>query len=211
MLFPAVSAILALNHFGFVFKSGTAGSGIIILLLLSIKQSHSQDMFMLMAAFAFSIVGDWFLSNMHGNANMFVTGIAFYFFAHLGYLFYALMNGNITRKFTIFLLLAYLIFFYIELYPAFNNIILMWAALIYLIVSCISLGAAMGLRGTSVTKWTFVFGIFLILFSDTIIAYKEFVGFNKLNFLILPTYYLAHMSIIFSVMKRHLDKTKPGL
>jgi hypothetical protein len=48
----------------------------------------------------------------------------------------------------------------------------------------------------------------LILFSDTIIALKEFTGYNELNFLILPTYYLAHISITFSVMHRKLKSKK---
>ena len=60
----------------------------------------------------------------------------------------------------------------------------------------------MGLRGSQVAKWAYVFGIFLILFSDTIIAYKEFVGYNELNYLILPTYYLAHIAIVFSIIKK---------
>lgn len=157
-----------------------------------------------MSAFAFSIVGDWYMSNMGRNVDMFVAGIAFYFFAHVGYLLYALMNGKVKWKFSVILLTAYLLFFFQVLYPSYNDSILMWVTLIYLIISCISLGTAIGLRGNSISKWTYVFGIFLILFSDTIIAYKEFVEFNKLSFLILPTYYLAHITIIFSLMKRRL-------
>lgn len=209
LLIPAISAIMALQHFGFVFKSGTAGFGILILLFLYFKKlPQAKDILMLMAAFAFSIAGDWYLSNMHGSANMFVAGIAFYFLAHLGYLFYALLNGKVKWKFSLILLAAYLVFFFLELFPTFNDSILMSAALIYLVISCFSLGAAVGLGGNSVSKWAYVFGIFLILFSDTIIAYKEFVGFKELNFLILPTYYLAHISIVFSLTRRRSIELK---
>ncbi len=205
LLIPAISAILALLHFGFVFKSGTAGAGILILLFLYFKKlPQAKDILMLMAAFAFSIVGDWYLSNMRGSTNMFVAGIAFFFFAHLGYLLYALMNGKVKWKFSLIFLTAYLVFFFLELFPTFNDSILMLAALIYLVISCLSLGAAIGLSGNPVSKWAYVFGIFLILFSDTIIAYKEFVGYNELNFLILPTYYLAHIAIVFSIIKKRL-------
>jgi uncharacterized membrane protein YhhN len=209
LLIPAISAILALQHFGFVFKSGTAGFGILILLFVYFKKlPQAKDILMVMAAFAFSIVGDWYLSNMHGNADMFVAGIAFFFLAHVGYLLYALMNGKVKWKFTFILLAAYLVFFFLKLFPTFNDSILMLAALIYLVISCFSLGAAVGLRGNPVSKWAYIFGIFLILFSDTIIAYKEFVGYKELNFLILPTYYLAHIAIVFSLMKRRLIEFK---
>ncbi len=205
LLIPAISAILALQHFGFVFKSGTAGAGILILLLLYFKKlPQAKDILMVMAAFAFSIVGDWFLSNKHGDTGMLIYGRVFSFLAHVGYLIYALMNGKVKWKFTAILLAAYLVFFFLELFPTFNDSILMLAALIYLVISCFSLGAAVGLRGNQVSKWAYVIGIFLILFSDTIIAYKEFVGFKELNFLILPTYYLAHIAIVFSLMKRRL-------
>jgi len=58
----------------------------------------------------------------------------------------------------------------------------MWSAFVYLIISCLSLDAAIGRRGNPVTKLAYVFGVFLILFSDTIIAYKEFGSFKEFNF-----------------------------
>lgn len=209
LIAPTVFAILALNHYGFFFKSGTAGSGIAILLLLYFsKLPKAKDILFLMSAFLFSIVGDWFLSNKNGNANMFVYGIGFYFLAHLGYLFYALLNGRMNRIFTSVLLTLFLLFFVLVLYPSIDNQVLMYAALIYLVISCLSLGFAVGLRSEGIEKWTYVFGIFLILFSDTIIAFKEFVGYRDLDFLILPTYYLAHILIIFSLIKRKLPELK---
>ena len=78
----------------------------------------------------------------------------------------------------------------------------MLSALIYLLVSCLSVGAAVGIKADPVVKWAYAFGIFLILFSDTIISLKEFVGYNVLNFMILPTYYLAHISITFALIRK---------
>ena len=79
----------------------------------------------------------------------------------------------------------------------------MVAALIYLLISCFSLGAAVGIDAKPLVRWSYVFGIVLILFSDTIISLKEFVGHNELNGLILPTYYLAHISITFSLIAKN--------
>ena len=205
LLVPAASAVLALMHFGFFFKSGSAGAGILILLLLYFKKlPRAKDILMLIAAFAFSIAGDWFLSHRHGDVDRFIAGIAFFFLAHVGYLYYALANGKINLKFTTFLLAAYLLFFFLKLYPSLNDVVLMGATFVYLIISCLSLGASAGLRGNSIKKWSYILGIFLILFSDTIIALKEFAGYKELNFLILPTYYLAHIAIVFSAMNRFL-------
>ena len=81
LLAPVISAVLALLHFGFVFKSGTAGFGIVILLILYFDRlKQAKDVLLVMAAFMFSIVGDWFLSNMNGDAGMFIFGIVFFFF-----------------------------------------------------------------------------------------------------------------------------------
>lgn len=206
LIIPIVLAILALNGFGFIFKSGTAGAGILILSFIYFKKlKHASDIWMIIGAFLFSIAGDWFLSNMKGDSGMFVTGIALYFVAHVGYLTFALMNGKIKWTFTGILIVAYLVFFFLKLFPSFDDSVLMVAALIYLLISCLSLGAAVGIKTSPAVRWSFVFGIVMILFSDTIISFKEFVGYQELNRLILPTYYLAHISITLSLLlKKHL-------
>ncbi len=71
----------------------------------------------------------------------------------------------------------------------------MVTVLFYLIVSCVSLGAALGIKALPKIKLPYVFGIALVLFSDTIISFKEFVHYDALNVLILPTYYLAQIAI----------------
>ena len=53
LLIPFISAILALNHFGFLFKSGVAGGGILILLYLYGKQlKQLKDVWAIVGAFA---------------------------------------------------------------------------------------------------------------------------------------------------------------
>lgn len=203
LFIPAALAILALNGFGFFFKSGSAGGGILIILLLWFRQlKHSKDIWMIIGAFLFSIGGDWFMSNRQDNTEMFVAGIALFFIAHIGYLMYALMNGRIRWIFTGIVLAGFLVFFWLLLYSSINSRILMFAVLGYLLISCLSMGAAAGIDARPAEKWSFIFGIFLVLFSDTIIAFGEFVGYRELNFLILPTYYAAHLSITFSLIAK---------
>lgn len=203
LIFSTVSAMLALNNFGFIFKSGTAGIGIIILSLLNLRKAKPlKEVWMIVAAFLFSIAGDWFLSHSNNDSLMFSKGIALFFFAHIGYLSYALFNGKIKWLTTSILLIVFLIYFFVLLYPTFDDTVLMIASLIYLFISCLSFGASLGMKGDSVVKWTYVFGIFLVLFSDTIISLTDFLGYESLGFLILPTYYLAHIIITFSLMRK---------
>lgn len=207
MLFPVVSAILALVYHNFVFKAGVAGTGIMLLVILYYgKLKESGDILMILIAFLFSIGGDWFLSNRHGDISMFITGIGLFFFAHVGYFTYALMNGRLNRIFTLILLAAYLLFFFLKLYPSIDDRILLFAVLTYTLISCFSLGAAIGIKDNPFVKWIYFFGILMVLFSDTIIALREFAAYDNLQVLILPTYYLAQISITLSCMvKRRIS------
>ncbi|MGB5360009.1 MAG: lysoplasmalogenase [Eudoraea sp.] len=203
LLFAVISAIMALNTSEFFYKSGSAGVGIIILIILNFRKTKQpNDTWMIIGAFLFSIAGDWFMSNKLEDPTMFSKGIALFFIAHAGYLGFALLNGKIKWRFTLLILIAYLVFFFLLLYPSIEDKVLMYAALIYLLISCLTFGTSVGIKGDALFKWAYIFGIFLIVFSDTIIALTEFLGFDKLDFMILPTYYLAHISITFSIIRR---------
>jgi uncharacterized membrane protein YhhN len=210
LLISVLFAVLGVATSNFVFKSGTAGMGIIILTMLQLQKTKmSKDVWMLVAAFLFSIIGDWFLSNMNGDGMLFVKGIALFFMAHIGYLAYALLNGKIQWALTAMVLVGYLTFFFVLLYPTFTDMVLMMASLIYLLISCFSLGTSVGMKMNGMAKWSYVFGIIMILFSDTIISFKEFMDYHTFDVLITPTYYLAHICIIFSVIKRFENQEMP--
>jgi len=198
---PLFFVFLALAGLGFVFKAGvTLSCLLIILLAYNAQLLKSADVWWIILAFVFSIIWDWFLSNKGDSFLMFTVGIGLYFLAHLGYLVFALMNGGLNKIFTAIVLVLYLIFFFMVLRPAINESVLLVAVLIYLLISCLSLGASVGLRDYKITKWSYIVGITMILFSDTIISFKEFTSYQQLNFLILPTYYAAHILISFALV-----------
>ncbi|MDR0748009.1 MAG: lysoplasmalogenase [Tannerellaceae bacterium] len=197
---PVIFAALALTYHDFLFKAGVTGSCILIVLALGKTISRSNRAIVL--AFLFSIAGDWFLSNRHGQTERFILGIVLFFIAHVWYLQYALLKGRLHYIATAILLAGYLAFFIIVLYPAIPHLWLLASVLAYLLISCVSLGAAVGMNAAPPVKWIFVFGVAMIVFSDTIIALREFAGQEQLGFLILPTYYLAHISITLSLMKK---------
>lgn len=213
LILSIISSVIALQTDYFIYKSGSAGIGIIILLILILRKTKlSSDIWYIILAFLFSIIGDWFMSHKGGDAMMFSKGIAAFFVAHVGYLWFAIANGKINWKITSIVLLLFIIYFFWLLYPAIPDQVLMIAALIYLLISCVTFGASFGIKGNAVFKWSYVFGVFLIVFSDTIISFTEFLGYGDLDFLILPTYYLAHISITFALIQRmQLEENKKDI
>jgi len=203
LIIPLALAIFAVAGFGFFFKAAVPGScAIILVYLFRNKLMSLPDIWFVVAAFLFSIAGDWFLSNKGDSFMMFSAGIGLYLMAHVGYLWFALKNGRIHVLFTIVVLVSYLLFFFMKLYPALDDAVLLIAVLLYLLISCISLGAAFGIKLAPIIKWTYFAGVTLVLLSDTIIALNEFTSYSALNVLILPTYYAAHISIAYALIKR---------
>lgn len=213
LIIPMVLAYFANNGYGFIFKAAVPGSCIIILVFLCRKfLGIAVDLWYVFAAFFFSIGGDWFLSNKADSFMIFSLGIGLYLIAHIGYMGFALLNGRIHRTFTSIILIGYLLFFFFFLFPFIDDTVLMIATFLYLLISCFSIGAAAGIKLRPVVKWAYFIGVALVLFSDTIIALYEFIGYRELNFLILPTYYGAHITITFALIKRGaLTKRKSAI
>lgn len=203
LLIPAVSAVLALWGLGFLFKAGVAASSMFILVWLYVRKAIFQrDIWAIFAAFLFSIAGDWFLCNRNGETSRFIMGIVLFFGAHVGYLVFGLLNGRLPRLITLLILVTYLGFYFFLLSPGIGVPALQMTSLCYLLISCVSLGAALGAKGSPAFRWLYITGIALILFSDTSIALHEFMKYNSFSFLILPTYYLAQISITAALISR---------
>lgn len=201
-----ISAIIATATDVFIFKISVAALGAIILLIAFSKKLRTAfDVWVVILAFICSMIGDYYLSHMNGNNTMFVIGISLYVLAHIGYLIFSLLNGSLRWRYTIVITTAFLVFFYFSLYPNIPDKTLMLTVLFYLVVSCVSLGAALGIKALPSIKQPYVFGIAMVLCSDTIISFKEFVGYDALNVLILPTYYLAQIAITIALF----NKSKP--
>jgi len=203
LIIPLVMAVFGVADAGFFFQAAVPGSCILILAFIYRNSLKSfPDTWFIIAAFLFSIAGDWFLSNKGDSFFRFSFGIGLYLIAHVGYLWFALKNGGIHRLFTAVFLAGFLLFFLLGIMPNIDDTVLMLAVLLYLLISCVSLGAAFGTHLSPMVKWLYFLGIALVVFSDTIIALKEFMGHQELDFLISPTYYAAHISITMSLIKR---------
>jgi uncharacterized membrane protein YhhN len=160
------------------------------------------DIGFVVAAFVFSAIGDYFLSHKSDNENYFVIGIAAFFAAHLGYLGFCLVHGRLNRLALTVLLVGYLAYFLFFLRPAIGEPLLLAAVLLYLLISCVVLSAALGLNLSPGAKWFYAFGILMIVVSDTFISFNEFLHYRFFNDWILPTYYLAHLTVTASISVR---------
>ena len=200
IVIPLICALWTLMGYGKIYGYGVSAlCGII--LCLAYGRNIKKDAWLIVAAFLLSMIGDWFLINRKGIPVRFIYGIIFYFMAHLGYLWFSLKNGKIRKWILSCTLLVYLSFFLLIIFPTMDSTVLTAAVLCYLLVSCISFAAATGIRFPTLPKWLFIAGITFILISDTIIAFKEFAGYNNLNFLIMPTYYFSHIMMTLALVR----------
>ncbi|MDR1886828.1 MAG: lysoplasmalogenase, partial [Prevotellaceae bacterium] len=129
-----------------------------------------------------------------------------FFAAHAGFLLFALKNGKCAMRGLPYIMAPCLVFFALALYPAIDNTVLLIAVLLYLLVSCCSLAAAMNMKSDRFVRGFFIAGISCIVFSDTLIALAEFSDSSALSFLIMPTYYLSHILITLSVLQLKTDR-----
>lgn len=160
------------------------------------------DSVALLGAFVFSAAGDGFLSTKRGHSGFFEIGIGLYLIAHAHYIVYALRNGRIRLAVLAAALLGYGTYLVVVLWPRIGGAALHVAVGLYLVISCVALAAAAGVaplaRGA---PWRhrhlclFATGIILIVYSDTLISLDQFVKYRRLNCLIQPTYYAAHILI----------------
>ncbi|MDH5373259.1 MAG: lysoplasmalogenase [Acidimicrobiia bacterium] len=202
---PAVLGVIGYTTDFLPAKLGVPGACALILIVFYRRHlDRIRDFWWVVGAFAFSMVGDAFLSNKGDDEMMFVYGIGGFFLAHIGYLGFPLLNGRVHRVALIALYAGYIPFYFWSLRPAIDDAVLSVAVLIYLLISCLVLAAAFGLRLRGLPRRAYIAGIALIVISDTFIAFNEFLDFTTFNELILPTYYLAHITITAALIKRGL-------
>lgn len=210
LLIPLAAGFEACRAGGLAMKLAVPLSCALMLVVGDAPLRRHRDVGWVLLAFAASMVGDTFLSTRAGRESFYLAGIAAFFVAHVGYLLFALRNGGIHRILLTLLLAGYLTWFFLQLGPAISSGPLRYAALAYLLISCVAWAAAAGLRLPSAAKSAYVAGISLIVFSDTLIALKDFLKVPGPGFLILPTYYLAQILITWAVLMRSTPPKTDG-
>ena len=155
----------------------------------------------LTAALLCSAAGDFFLSTRAGRVGMFIAGVVWYLVAHGAYAAALWSRGR--PNLPVFLAAGMVVggFVVWRLIPAIDENVVLITVAAYAGASVLSLAAAWGVRdgGRGRTSTAIV----LIIASDTLIALDLFLGLDVPSWLILPTYYLAH--IIFARDAQILD------
>ncbi|MDR3246883.1 MAG: lysoplasmalogenase [Prevotellaceae bacterium] len=202
ILVPLVCAIVALVKYSYCFHVAVPVLCAVLIIFLSHKVI-ADTKWLLVAALAFSIAGDWMLKQRNGQTLMFVYGIALFFIAHAGFLLFCLKNGKIHLRLLLVSVLGYGIFFFSQLLPAIGDWVLSASVFVYMLISCFSLAGAYGLRLPVLSRRLFFAGIACIVFSDTLIACCEFLNSCGLyHYVMMPTYYAAHIFITAAVIYR---------
>ena len=140
---PVVFGIIATTQGYLLFKLGVPGVCALILIAFFGRRMR-RDIWYVVAAFGFSMIGDTFLSTRGDDEMMFVYGIGGFFLAHLGYLGYALVNGKVNRPALLILGAGYVPFFIWSLNPAIDDGVLSGAVLVYLLISVLVLADLWG-------------------------------------------------------------------
>jgi uncharacterized membrane protein YhhN len=200
ILLPLVCAIVASVKYSYRVHVAVPVLCAVLIIFLSQKVIAGTK-WLLVAALAFSIAGDWMLKQRDGQTLMFVYGIALFFIAHAGFLLFCLKNGKIHRRLLLVLVLGYGVFFFLQLLPAIGDSVLSASVFVYMLISCFSLASAWGLRLPVFSRRLFFAGIACLVFSDTLIACCEFLNVCGLyHYVMMPTYYAAHIFITAAVI-----------
>jgi uncharacterized membrane protein YhhN len=157
-------------------------------------------------AFLFSIIGDLCLHNSGSKPMLFIIGVSSFLVAHVLYITFCTRNGKINRLVLGIVTALYLIYFFSILVPKLDGLPLTIACLAYLLTTCISLGAAAGLKTGKVTKWLFLSGIICLALSDTQISIHNFLHAKCLYEVMLPLYYASQILVTAAII--HLNSEK---
>jgi len=150
----------------------------------------------LFSGLCFSALGDWFLNHERGRMGYFLCGVGGFFAGHLCFLLHCLIRGGFSW---ISPAVSLLIFGGISLFLLRRLTIreraIRYAVVLYALISCASFGFSLHSGFAPVPGILFSAGIFMILFSDCIIALSRFAGIKGIGKWIMPTYFSCHILI----------------
>lgn len=179
-------------------------SPMITLSCMAIAALSGREARMLTAcAYVFSVIGDFFLQHKSISKNSYIYGIAGFFMAHTCFFMYALVMlrwSILTLIAAVVLLIGYGIFVIKKLHPVLDSKAMKIAVTMYMLISVAAFSAALSLNADPLSKCLYAAGIGCIIFSDTIIAFSDFLSRRKMNFLMMPTYYLCHILVAASLI-----------
>lgn len=204
LLLPVLLTVLYLTTDFYPFRIAITLTCLLIVGRDGILSHGWRDGFFIIAAFAFSLVGDWMLVHSGAVPVRFIYGVAFFLAAHIGYVLFCMRNGKPDKPFLVAVVVLYLLYYVLSLRPAIPDMVMRTAVLAYLLVSCFSIACAKGLRTDELSKRLFFAGVVCLVFSDTLISIEKFLCPAPLYFLMLPTFFASQILITAAIRVRSL-------
>lgn len=201
LIIPVVLLLCYLVDTQYVFRFFITVSCIPIVLWYGIRSRGYVMSAIIAAAFLFSILGDWMLHTSGNCSNHFIYGIVFFFIAHLSYIAFCLKNGRMHFKMALILVICFCLYYVLALLPVIDNAVIRVAVLIYILISCLSLAAAKGLKLDSIVNKLFLCGILCLVFSDILISTHDFLHIPYMYFLMLPAYYASQILVSAAIIR----------
>ncbi len=212
LLLPLATLIGYLLTGSFFLRSSTTLLCLALVLCICVVQRRERTAWWVVAAFALSFLGDYVLGHWGGSFEGFVSGVGLFLLAHLGYVGYSLCHGRLLHWLFWLLALVFGAYYVFLLRPAISDAVTSSAVLAYILIFCLSLAAAAGIRADCATqaealecishsktsklwKILFVAGVASLLFSDLLIAQKRFLHDGTLYPLMMPTYFASQLLI----------------
>ena len=196
-----LTAFLLASVLAYLIKTGSGKSGI------------WKEFGAIPLAFLFSIIGDFFL-HLKGTSlqalglalpsflTTFISGVAFFFLAHCSYIVFFLKHGKVNWLIMWTLIGLMAIYSATILMRGIEDNAIRISIILYIIISCLSVSCAAGMKIDKGMKYLMVAGISSLLFSDYLISQHNFLHVNFGYFLMLPTYYLSQVLISIAIFKR---------
>ncbi len=153
----------------------------------------------LCAGLLLSIFGDACMKETINSRAFFIIGVLFFLAAHLCFCRYFYLHfGNRPLFFgsLTVLLIGYIYYFAMYIYPAIGFGKLFLPVLLYILVSVLSVSLAFAVNYGIIAKVATIVGVCLIAFSDTLIAQNSWVAPTPLEKLIIPAYLLCHLFLV---------------
>jgi len=193
------------NNFFFIEGVALLCAGICMLAITQFPH-HNWELWWLVIAFLFSIIGDFFMKRLHSNKEL-KLGIIFFLLAHMGFLVYSLRHNGLVWWVFLLTIIPFA-FIAVRFYQTATRLqedkYLAGFGLVYIIMSCATLAANLTHNG-EIGAWLFLLAISCLIVSDLLIAFRELYGNLKTNYFIMPLYYLCHILIAYSVIVRYLE------
>lgn len=195
LLFPAAMMVLRFVTRRYAFSALVTLACLLIALFTRTPMSG-----VIALGYAFSIAGDYLLAHQKEKPMRFIAGVGGFFLAHACFLIYALHAahlGILSAAAAVVLVSGYAIFLWRGIYPHAKGVPMRAALAMYMLISAAVLSVSLGTELA-----LFKLGIFMIVFSDTLIGLHTFMGIRRVQKWILPTYYLCHILIAATLISR---------